>query len=419
MSLLIHGASQVVTPVGPAPLRSDRLGQLRVIEGGVVRCANGRIEFVGTEDEHQRRFAAAGETLDAEGGCVLPGFVDPHTHPVWAGSREDEFNRRLRGETYMDIARAGGGINATVRATRSASSEQLLTGTLRRLDTFLRHGTTTLEAKSGYGLDLATEIRMLEVIGQADAQHPVDLLPTCLAAHEVPSEHRADPEVFVRRLIEEIHPEIARRGLARSVDVFCEEGVFDLDQTRRILAGTAAHGWQIHLHADELTALGGAELAAEVGALSASHLIKVTDAGIQALAESDTVAVLLPGTSFFLRSEFAPARRLISAGCAVALATDCNPGSSPTESMPAILGLACLGMGMTVEEALSAATLNAAAALDQAASVGSLEQGKAADVVVLSAPTYHHLVYHYGVNPVRHVVKSGRVVVRDGRRTQG
>lgn len=414
MSLLVAGASQVATPRGHRALRGQDLDRLDVHEAAVVRCEDGRIVFVGGRSEHDRAFPPADEVLETDGGCVLPGFVDPHTHPVWAGSREDEFNRRLRGEGYMEIAASGGGINSTVRSTRAAGRGDLVAAALDRLDTFLAHGTTTVEAKSGYGLDLDTEVRMLEAIGEADARHAVDLAPTCLAAHEVPPEHRGDPERFVRLLVEEIHPEIARRGLAEAVDVFCETGVFDLDQTRRLLADAPRLGWGIHLHADELTPLGGAELAVEHGALSADHLIHVTEGGIEALAGSDTVAVLLPGTSFFLRTGFAPARRMISAGCAVALATDFNPGSCPTESMPAILALACLGMGLTVEEALTAATLNAAAALGRAGTVGSVEEDKAADLVVLRGPTYHHLVYHWGVNPVRHVVKAGRVVVRDG-----
>ncbi|HSL18727.1 MAG TPA: imidazolonepropionase [Methylomirabilota bacterium] len=416
MSLLVRGAAQVATPRGHAARRGAELGALEVVSGAVVRCDDGAISFVGPAAEHDRRFPPADSVLEAGGGSVIPAFVDPHTHPVWAGSREDEFNRRLRGESYMDIARAGGGINATVRATRQAGFGELLDGALARLDTFLEHGTATIEAKSGYGLDLVTESRMLEVIAAAHRAHPVDLHPTCLAAHEVPPEHRDDPERWVAELVDEIHPSIARRGLAEAVDVFCEEGVFDLDQTRRLLADAPALGWKIHLHADELTPLGGAELAVGLGALSADHLVHVTDAGIVALAASDTVAVLLPGTSFFLRSAYAPARRLVEAGCAVALATDCNPGSSPTQSMPAILALATLAMGLTVEEAVTAATLNAAAALGRADELGSLEEGKRADLVVLREPTYHHLVYHYGVNPIRHVVKNGEVVVRDGRR---
>lgn len=416
MSLLIRGANEVATPLGSQARRGAELGALAVIAGAVIRCEGPRVAFIGDPTEHDRRFTPADEELDAGGGCVIPGFVDPHTHPVWAGSRESEFNRRLRGETYMDIARSGGGINATVAATRAASFEELVDGTLNRLDTFLRHGTTTIEAKSGYGLDLITESRMLEVIGAAHRSHPVDLHPTCLAAHEVPLEHREDPERWVAQLINEIHPSIARRGLAEAVDVFCEAGVFDLNQTRRLLADAETLGWRIHLHADELTPLGGAELAVEFGALSADHLMCVTQAGIEALAASQTVAVLLPGTSFFLRSDFAPARRMIEDGCAVALATDCNPGSSPTESMPAILALATLQMGLTIEEALTAATLNAAAAIGQASKIGSIEEGKRADVAILHGATYHHLVYHWGVNPVRHVVKNGEVVVRDGRR---
>ncbi|MCP4895761.1 MAG: imidazolonepropionase [bacterium] len=415
MSLLIRGASQIVTPLGTSACRKEALGQLTVLESAVVRCEDGRIVWVGDSTEHDRRFPKADQVLDAQGGCVLPGFVDPHTHPVWAGSREDEFNRRLRGESYMDIARAGGGINATVSATRTASSEALTQKTLNRLDTFLTHGTTTIEAKSGYGLDLPTERKMLEVIRDADAEHCVDLIPTCLAAHEVPLEYRDRPEEFVELLIQEIHPQVAELDLAVAIDAFCEEGVFSLAQTRRILADAASYGWRIHLHADELTPLGGTEVAVEMNALSADHLIHVTDAGIGALAESDTVAILLPGTSFFLRTHYAPARKMIDAGCAIALATDFNPGSSPTESMPTILALACLNLGLTVEEALTAATLNAAAALDRADRLGSIESGKAADLLVLDAPTYHHLVYHHGVNPIRHVVKGGKVVVRDGR----
>jgi len=417
MSLLVRGAHQVATPTGHGARRGPALAALTVYPDAVVRCENGRIAFVGDEGEHRRRFGEAEDILEADGGCVLPGFVDPHTHPVWAGSREDEFDRRLRGETYMDIARSGGGINSTVRATRKANSKDLLAGTLDRLDRFLTHGTTTIEAKSGYGLDFETELRMLEVIRDADSVHPVGLHPTCLAAHEIPPEYRDDPEAWVQRLVDEIHPEIARSGLAEAVDVFCEEGVFDLEQTRRLLADADDLGWRIHLHADELTPLGGANLAVEFDALSADHLMCVTPEGVSALARSETVAVLLPGTSFFLRSPWAPARSLIDAGCAVALATDCNPGSSPTESMPMILALATLGMGLGVAEAITASTLNAAAALGRADEIGSIEEGKSADLLVLDAPTYHHLVYHFGVNPVRHVVKGGRVAVRDGQLT--
>jgi imidazolonepropionase len=413
MTLLIRGASQLVTSTGTVARRREMLGSVTVLPEVAVLCEADRIVFIGSEAEALRRCPEPDEVLDADGGCLLPGFVDPHTHPVWAGSREEEFNRRLRGESYMDIARAGGGINSTVRATRAAAPETLLQSTLARLATFLAHGTTTIEGKSGYGLDLDTELRMLETIRKADKVHPIDIVPTCLAAHEVPPEDAADPERYIARVIGEIHPEIARRNLAEAVDVFCETGVFDIQQTRRLLADVSRYGWKIHLHADELTPLGGAELAVELGALSADHLVHVTDAGVSSLAGSDTVAVLLPGTSFFLRSPYAPARRMVAAGCAIALATDCNPGSSPTQSMPMILALACLEMGLTVEQALTASTLNAAAALGRADQLGSLEPGKIADIVVLDASSYHHVVYHYGVNQVRHVVKSGRIVIFD------
>lgn len=416
MSLLIRGGHQVATPTGATAQRGDRLGHLRVLPHAVVRVDRGIISFVGDESQHDHEFEPPELVVDADDGCILPGFVDPHTHPVWAGTREQEFNRRLRGESYMEIARSGGGINASVRATRAASREHLVAAARQRLDVFLELGTTTIEAKSGYGLDLETEIRMLEVIAELHREHPIDLHPTCLAAHEVPPEHRGHTDGYVRLVIEQIHPEIARRGLAEAVDVFCEEGVFDLDQTRRMLADASRYGWRIHLHADELTPLGGAQLAVELDALSADHLVFVTDDGIRALAGSDTVAVLLPGTSFFLRSSYAPALRMVEAGCAVALATDCNPGSSPTESMPTIVTLACLEMGLTVEQALSAATLNAAAALGRASEIGSIEVGKRADLIVLDAPTYHHVVYHYGVSPIRHVIKNGEIVVRDGHR---
>ncbi len=415
MSLLITGASRIETPVGQSAHRGAGMEEIRIIPDGVVRCEGSQIVFVGSRTDHDRAFGAADEELDAAGGAILPGFVDPHTHPVWAGSREDEFNRRLHGESYMDIARSGGGINQTVRATRNAGFEELLDAALERLDTFLLHGTTMIEAKSGYGLDLTTEIRMLEVIRTAHERHPVDLVPTCLAAHEVPPEFRDDPEAYIRTVTEDVYPQIARRGLAEAVDAFCETGVFDIPQTRRLLADAPRYGWGIHLHADELTPLGGAELAVELGALSADHLVHVTDAGIAALAASPTIAILLPGTSFFLRSTYAPGRRMIDAGCAVALATDCNPGSSPTESMPTIVALACLEMGLTIEETLTAATLNAAAALGRADRYGSVEPGKHANLVILNGPSAQHIVYHYGVNPVRHVVKAGRVVVLDGR----
>ncbi|MEW6338388.1 MAG: imidazolonepropionase [Acidobacteriota bacterium] len=414
MSLLVQGARSVVTPRGSAAAAGMAQGTVARIDGAVVRCEGSSIVFVGGSAEHDRSFPAPDEVLDAEGGTIVPGFVDPHTHLPFAGYREDEFDRRLRGESYAQIAAGGGGIVSTVDATRRASHDELLRLTLARLDRQLLHGTTTTEAKSGYGLSLDGEIKQLQVLKAAAERHPVEIVATAMPGHEVPPDWRHDPDGYVELVTREIHPAIAAARLAEAVDVFCEQGVFSPAQTRRLLADARVFGWRIHLHADELTPLGGAELAAELGASSASHLLHAGDAGIAALAAAGVVAVVLPGVSFFLRERYAPARRLIEAGVPVALATDCNPGSSHTESMAMAMTLGCLGAGLSSEEALTAATLNAAAALGRAGRLGSIEVGKQADLVVLDAPCARHLVYHFGVNLVMHVVKAGRIVVHRG-----
>ncbi|HVN32767.1 MAG TPA: imidazolonepropionase [Thermoanaerobaculaceae bacterium] len=414
MSLLVSGATLVATPRGKAALAGNLQGALELLPGTVVRCDDGKVAFVGDKQEHDRRFGSPEEVLDAAGGTVIPGFVDPHTHLPFAGTREDEFDRRLSGETYSQIAASGGGIVSTVEAVRRASFDELLGLTLKRLDRQLLNGTTTTEAKSGYGLELESELKQLRVLREAARRHPIEIVPTAMPAHEVPPEWRHDPDGYVELVVGQIHPAIAAQKLAEAVDVFCERGVFSPHQTRRLLANARRYGWRIHLHADELSDLGGAKLAAELGAASASHLLHVNEEGVRALAKRGVVAVVLPGVSFFLRERYAPVDLLIHAEVPVALATDCNPGSSHTESMPTIVALACLGAGLTTEQALVAATLNAAAALGRADRIGSLEAGKQADLVVLDAPSPKHLAYHFGVNLVRHVVKAGRVVVRDG-----
>ena len=347
----------------------------------------------------------------------MPGFVDAHTHLPWEGFREDEFNRRLKGETYAAIAAAGGGILATVSATRSAS-EAMLRGNVRaRLDLMLRHGTTFCEAKTGYGLDLPNEIKQLRALLAGAEGHPVGVTPTALPAHEIPPERRGSSALrrrYVEECCAEILPALAEGG-ARFVDVFCEEGVFSLEESRAILEAGKAAGLVPRIHADELTPLGGASLAARVSAASADHLLHVTDEGIADLAKAGVVATLLPGTSVFLRmNRYAPARKLVDAGVAIALGTDCNPGSSYTESLPAVAFLASVGMGLTAEETLTAMTLNAAASVGEARRRGSLEAGKRADIVLLDGPSLEHLVYHWGVNPVSDVLAGGEHVVSSG-----
>jgi len=415
--LLIENLAEVATPRGSTSLAGAAQGRVERIADGEILCRDGRIVFVGTAAERRACHGALPDTprLDGRRGTAVPGFVDAHTHLPWSGSREMEFAQRLAGRSYQEIAAAGGGILSTVRSTRSADREAILAETLKRLGWMLACGTTTAEAKSGYGLSLADELKQLETIAVAARQQPVELVPTLLAAHEVPPEHRADRGRYLDLICEEIVPEVAARGLARYCDVFCEAGVFSVEESRRVLACGAAHGLAPRLHADEFADSGGAELAAELGARSADHLMAVSERGIAALAAKGITALLLPGTSFFLRKHvWAPARRLIDAGVPVALATDCNPGSSHTESLPTIAQLAVIELGLSVEEALVGLTLNAAATLDLAPEIGSLEPGKRADVVVLDAPNLFHLAYHYGVNPVRSVVKGGREVYRAG-----
>ena len=419
--LLIHNLSEVATPEGSTPRRGAEQGRVRRLRNAEVVCDDaGRITFVGSLEERIRQHGELpeAERLDGRGGTLIPGFVDPHTHLPWAGTREEEFAARLAGKSYQEIAAAGGGILSTVASTRRADEEELARLARRRMDKMLEYGTTTAEAKSGYGLSLDDELKQLRAIRRASESHPVDLVPTLLAAHEIPAEYRghnggAKRERYIDLICEEIVPATAAQGLARFCDVFCEHGVFSAEESRRVLEAGALHGLAPRLHADEFVDSGGAELAASLGAFSADHLMAVSEAGIEALAGSGVTAILLPGTSFFLmKKHYAPARRLVESGVPVALATDCNPGSSHTESMPMVFLLAVLQLGLTIEESLTAATLNAACSLGLGGEIGSVEPGKRADLVLLDAPNVLHLAYHYGINPVAAVVKGGRVVRR-------
>jgi imidazolonepropionase len=413
--LLIHNLAEVATPRGTSPRLGAKQGEVTRLHGVEVLCRDGAIAFVGRPAERAKRFGELphAEHLDGRAGTLVPGFVDPHTHLPWAGTREEEFAARLAGTSYQAIAAQGGGILSTVRATRAAPEDALAANTVRRMNHLLAWGTTTAEAKSGYGLSLEDELKQLRAIARANAAHPVDLRPTLLAAHEVPPEYRKKRQAYIELICREIVPAAARQELAVFCDVFCESGVFSAEESRQVLLAGAEHGLRPRLHADEFVDSGGAELAAELGALSADHLMAVSRAGIEALALQRVVAVLLPGTSFFLMKErFAPARELIEAGVPVALGTDCNPGSSHTESMPMILLLAVLHLKLSIEEALTAATLNSACTLGLGGEVGSIEVGKRADLVVLDCPNLLHLAYHYGINPVGAVVKNGQVVHR-------
>ncbi|GED26563.1 imidazolonepropionase [Brevibacillus agri] len=417
----IRHASQLATLAGgsSAPVTGARMNELAIIEDGSVWLENGVIERVGTDDELAsvyRERAHEADVIDATGKLVTPGLIDPHTHLVHAGTRQNEFNMRLNGATYMEIMNNGGGIHATTAATRQATHEELYAESKRRLDQFLLHGVTTVEAKSGYGLTLEDELKQLEVAKKLHEEHPVDLVSTFMGAHAVPREYKETPDAFVDLVIEQMIPEVARRKLAVFNDVFCERGVFTPEQSRRILEAGMRHGLLPKIHADEIEPYEGAELAASLGAVSADHLLRASDRGIELMAEAGVIAVLLPGTAFFLMAESANGRKMIDRGVAVAISTDCNPGSSPTVSLPLMMNLGCLKMGMTPAEVLTAATINAAHAIRCAHEVGSIEVGKKADIAIFDVPDFMTLQYRYGVNHVDTVIKQGTVVVAGGRR---
>jgi imidazolonepropionase len=382
-----------------------------VIERGAVAVAGSEIVAVGPESDLRRRFRARSE-LDARGGTIVPGFVDAHTHPVFAGTREDEFEMRTAGATYVEIARAGGGILQSVRGVRSSSAQQLEAGLVLRLARFLAHGTTTLEAKSGYGLSLVDEQRCLEAIAAASRAQAVELVPTFLGAHALPEEYQGRRERYVDLLIAEMLPAIAELGLARYCDVFVEQGAFDLAESRRILVRAKELGLGLRLHVDQLSPLGGAELAAELGAESADHLEHVSERGIEAMARAGVIPVLCPLVPLYLRlDQEAPARAMVRSGLATAIATDFNPGSCYLQSMPEVMTWAALRFRFSAAEALTAATLNAACSLGLGGRIGSIEAGKQADLLVLDVPNHKHLCYELGRNPVRIVLKRGRIAL--------
>ncbi len=398
------------TPIdNGAPLSGDWQGRVVCIEQGAMVVCDGVIERIGSESDimADMEFSRFDKIVDCRGKCVVPGFVDPHTHMCFSGRRESEFRLRLNGASYLDILKAGGGILSTVKAVRKSSVADLLQTTLGMAHSALRFGTTTVEIKSGYGLNTETELKMLSVIDQVRQQIPLDVVATFMGAHAVPEEFRNAPVEYVDRIVQEMIPAVVGQGIARYCDVFCEQGVFSVSGSRRILAAAREAGLGIKIHADEVHDLGGAALAAEMGAVSAEHLLAAGDSGIASLATAGTIAVLLPGTAYCLRKPYARARYMIDSGVPVAIATDCNPGSCFTESMPFVFGLSVMNMGMTPEEALTAATLNGAYAIGLADRVGSLEPGKQADFLILDGESPAILAYHAGVSPVSAVYKKG------------
>jgi len=425
IDLIIHSANQLLTLAGDAPKRGATQGELSIIRDGALAISGEKIVAVGDTldilslaDSHTRK-------INARGKIVLPGFVDAHTHVVFAGDRANEFDMRLQGATYLDIQQAGGGIMSTVRATRAASVEELVAQSRTRLDTMLAHGTTTTEVKTGYGLDTANELKMLDAIARLDTDHAIDLIPTFLGAHVVPAEFKGREDEYVELVVTEMLPIIDRRrktqdGLSRSsvlcppslfCDVFCDEGAFTLEQTRRILTRAKELGFSLRVHADEFANLGAATLAAELGAASADHLMVTRREEMRAMAKSNVVAVLLPGTTFGLgKTNFADGRAFVEENVPVALGSDFNPGTCWCESMPFIIALACRYEKLTPAEALVAVTINAAYSLGIAEQVGSLTPGKLADVLIADVPDYRHLAYRFGANPIEMVIKRGRLV---------
>ena len=404
--LIVKNIGMLATPEGKTARRGAEQGQIRILRDAYVLLRDGLVAEVGTGEKEV--FDA--QVIDAGGKLVTPGLVDAHTHLVFGGWRQNELGLKLHGATYLDILAMGGGILSTVNATRAATEDQLVEKARAALDEMLSLGVTTVEAKSGYGLDLDNELKQLRAVRRLNAEHPIDLVSTFLGAHAVPKEYKEDRESYIRLLCDEVIPAVAREGLAEFCDVFCETGVFSAAESRVILEAGKRYGLVPKIHADEIDPIGGSQLTAEMGAISAEHLIVCPPEGIAAMAEGGTVACLLPATSFYLGSTFAPARAMIDAGVPVAMASDFNPGSCPSLNLQLVMNLGCLKYRMTPEEVLTAVTLNGAAAICRADTVGSLEPGKQGDLVIWDAEDLNYICYRMGSNLVKAVVKKGHLL---------
>lgn len=408
-NLIIFNA-RIVTPIGFSARRGEEMSQLQIIENGTVEVTKGIITYVGeNRGEDRDGYYQNYWHYNARGHCLLPGFVDSHTHFVFGGERSEEFSWRLKGESYMSIMERGGGIASTVKATREMNFLRLRSAAETFLKKMSTMGVTTVEGKSGYGLDRETELLQLKIMRSLnnDEHKRVDIVSTFLGAHALPKEYKGRSDAYIDFLIHEMLPVVRANALAECCDVFCEQGVFSIEQSRRLLQAAKDQGFLLKLHADEIVSFGGAELAAELGALSADHLLHASDAGIRAMADTGVVATLLPLTAFALKEPYARGREIIDAGCAVALATDLNPGSCFSGSIPLTIALACIYMKLSVEETITALTLNGAAALQRANCIGSIEVGKQGDFVVLNSGDYHILPYYIGMNSVIMTIKGG------------
>lgn len=418
IDLLIENIGELLTLSGPAAPRGGvAMGDVAAISGAAVAVREGRIAFCGDREDvlTQLGDAEVAEYVDAGGRLVSPGFIDPHTHSVFAGRREDEFEKKVSGVSYQEIAEAGGGILATVNQVRSSTVDDLVKLSLPRLDVMIAHGTTTAEVKSGYGLTTGDELKMLEAVRKLDLIHPVDLIPTFLGAHEFPPEYRENHQAYVDLIVNEMLPAVTSAGLARFCDVFCELGWFDQEESRKILTRAKDLGLDLRLHADEFKPSGAAELAAELGALSADHLIVPSDEGLRRMKEAGVVATVLPGTVFFLNLQNRPPiGRMKELGLPVALATDFNPGSSMTQNMQIVHTIGCIHLGLTPAECFTASTVNAAFSLGIADDVGIVETGKKADIIMFDTDDHRTVAYNFGVNHCHTVIKGGRIVWAEG-----
>lgn len=412
IDLLIKGGQVVTAAQKNYPVRGRDMQNLEVIEDGWVGIVGEQIVAVGAKEKVSSQIKITKETqvIDATGKVISPGLIDPHTHLIFGGSREDEFYLRAQGADYMAIMEAGGGIASSVRATRATSLDTLVASGKQRLDWMLRMGVTTVECKSGYGLDLETELKQLEAVRILRNEQPIELISTFMGAHAWPKEFQGDEDGYVDFLINTALPKIKENDLAEYVDVFTEKGVFSVEQSHRIFKKAKELGFKLRIHADEINTLGGAELAAKLGAASADHLLMVSDQGIKELADSDVIPILLPGTAFALRKSYAPARKMLGAGLPIALATDFNPGSCPTANLALVMSIACLYMAMTPEEVFHAVTINAAYSLGRSDRLGSIEVGKQADLIIFDVDHYKKIPYFFGVNLVKTIVKKGQVI---------